>query len=144
MNSAMREHTEMRYAPFSEEMLNNTSEEIYKKILQCLNNRIYLDKNLSLSKFSAIVGTNTTYLSNAVNRLFGCNLRSLLNWYRVQYAKDILLKHTYSLREIPFVCGFSSKSTFYVSFKKCEGITPNQYIHQAGNDGKEQITGWRM
>ncbi len=34
--------------------------------------------------------TNQTYLSNAVNRYFGCHLKELLNRYRVEYAKELL------------------------------------------------------
>ena len=33
--------------------------------------------------------TNQTYLSNAVNRYFGCHLKELLNRYRVEYAKEL-------------------------------------------------------
>ena len=45
--------------------------EIYKSILYNLEIRkVYLDSKLSLEKFSSIVGTNTTYLSNAVNNYF--------------------------------------------------------------------------
>ena len=74
-----------------------------------------------------IVGTNTTYLSNAVNDFFGCNLKTLINWCRVQHAKEMLALRTCRLKDIPFASGFSSKSTFYVAFKLCEGMTPNQY-----------------
>ena len=50
--------------------------EIYKSILYNLEIRkVYLDSKLSLEKFSSIVGTNTTYLSNAVNNYFGCNFK---------------------------------------------------------------------
>ena len=53
--------------------------EIYKSILYNLEIRkVYLDSKLSLEKFSSIVGTNTTYLSNAVNNYFGCNFKQLL------------------------------------------------------------------
>ncbi len=111
--------------------------EVCLKILQCLNQkRVYLDRNLSLAKFSSIVGTNTTYLSNAVNDYFGCNLKSLINWYRVQYAKIMLNKHIYRLKDIPYICGFSSKSTFYVAFKRCEGMTPNQYLSAHKEDSE--------
>ena len=84
--------------------------------------------------FCIVVGTNTTYLSNAVNQVFHCNVKTLINWYRVQYAKTVLSKKMYSLKDIPFVCGFSSKSTFYSAFKKFEGITPFQYIHKNSDD----------
>lgn len=111
--------------------------EVCLKILQCLNQkRVYLDRNLSLAKFSSIVGTNTTYLSNAVNDYFGCNLKSLINWYRVQYAKMMLDKRIYRLKDIPYICGFSSKSTFYVAFKRCEGMTPNQYLSTRKEDSE--------
>lgn len=83
---------------------------------------------------SVVFGTNTTYLSNAINEVFHCNVKTLINWYRVQYAKTILSKKMYSLKDIPFVCGFSSKSTFYAAFKKYEGITPYQYIHKKKNE----------
>lgn len=85
------------------------------------------------------MGTNTTYLSNAVNQIFGCNLKSLLNWYRVQYAKRMLTCYTYKLKDIPFICGFSSKSTFYVAFRKYEGITPYQYVLERRPDRLEEL-----
>uniref|UniRef100_UPI00263796FB helix-turn-helix domain-containing protein n=1 Tax=uncultured Phocaeicola sp. TaxID=990718 RepID=UPI00263796FB len=71
--------------------------EIYKSILYNLEIRkVYLDSKLSLEKFSSIVGTNTTYLSNAVNNYFGCNFKQLLNKYRIEYAKCLLIEGKYS------------------------------------------------
>ena len=89
---------------------------------------IFLAVRLQVAEGRVVVGTNTTYLSNTVNEMFGCNLKSLINWYRVQYAKDVLRRGICRLKDIPFVCGFASKSTFYASFKRCEGITPNHYV----------------
>ena len=83
------------------------------------------------------MGTNTTYLSNTVNEMFGCNLKTLINWYRVQYAKEMLRRGICKLKDIPYVCGFASKSTFYASFKRYEGITPNHFAnvhHEALED----------
>ena len=37
-----------------------------------------------------MIETNQTYLSNVVNRYFGCHLKELLNTYRVEYAKELL------------------------------------------------------
>ena len=65
--------------------------EIYKSILYNLEIRkVYLDSKLSLEKFSSIVGTNTTYLSNAVNNYFGCN-RSCWHVLLLLYMMCLLL-----------------------------------------------------
>ena len=101
-----------------------------------LSKSSYRTVNKRITKKSKIVGTNTTYLSNAVNDYFGCNLKSLINWYRVQYAKMMLDKRIYRLKDIPYICGFSSKSTFYVAFKRCEGMTPNQYLSAHKEDSE--------
>ncbi len=108
--------------------------EIYKSILYNLEIRkVYLDSTLSLEKFSSIVGTNTTYLSNTVNRYFGCNLKQLINKYRIEYAKQLLDSGECPLRELYGLCGFASKSVFYVAFNKILGITPLQYLSQSRN-----------
>lgn len=53
---------------------------IYKGILYQLEiRRAFLDSSLSLKKLSVMLETNQTYLSNAVNRYFGCHLKELLN-----------------------------------------------------------------
>ena len=93
--------------------------EIYKSILYNLEIRkVYLDSKLSLEKFSSIVGTNTTYLSNAVNNYFGCNFKRLINSYRVVRAKELLDSKDCPVSELFSRCGFASKSVFYVAFRK--------------------------
>ena len=68
--------------------------EVCRRVAYSLTHeRVYLDKGLSLAKLSSIVGTNTTYLSNAVNDFFGCNLKTLINWCRVQHERDARPAH---------------------------------------------------
>ena len=76
-------------------------------------------------------GTNTTYLSNAVNNYFGCNFKRLINSYRVARAKELLDGKDCPVSELFSRCGFASKSVFYVAFKKVVGMTPLQYISQS-------------
>lgn len=62
---------------------------IYKCILYQLEIRqVFLDATLSLKKLSELVDTNQTYLSNVVNKYFGCNLKELLNTYRVSMPRN--------------------------------------------------------
>ena len=74
--------------------------------------KIYLDKDISLVRLSQMLYTNTTYLSRVINKYFGCNLKALLNRYRVKQ---------------PAQCGFSSRSAFYNAFVRFEHMTPTDY-----------------
>jgi AraC-type DNA-binding domain-containing proteins len=108
----------------------NQEVHIYKEVLYNLDSKqIYLDSSLSLIKLSSVVGTNTTYLSNSINKYFGCNFKTLINRYRIEYCKKLLGANPISvpIKEIAKNCGFSSVSAFYASFKKVTGISPVQY-----------------
>ena len=75
---------------------------IYKAILYQLEIRqIFLDTSLSLKKLSDLLETNQTYLSNVVNKYFGCNLKELVNGYRVEYAKELLSFGHCALNDLP-------------------------------------------
>lgn len=102
---------------------------IYKNLLYQLEiKKVFLDSELSLKKLSAMIDTNQTYLPNVVNRYFECNLKGLLNRYRVEYAKELLRAGCSILENLPKKCGFASKSPFYTAFKKITGMTPIQYM----------------
>ena len=104
---------------------------IYKAILYQLEIRqIFLDTSLSLKKLSELLETNQTYLSNVVNKYFGCNLKELVNTYRVEYAKELLCSRRCALIELPCSCGFASKSAFYSAFSRIVGVSPLSYQTQ--------------
>ncbi len=107
--------------------------EIYKSVLYLLEIRmVFLDASLSLKKLSTLVGTNQTYMSNVVNRYFGCNLKELINSYRVEYAKELLRNGKCLMKDIPERCGFASKSAFYSAFRKMVGCRPVEYVRRNG------------
>ena len=78
--------------------------------------QVFLDPKLSLKKLSNMIETNQTYLSNVVNRYFGCHLKELVNTYRVEYAKELLRSGKCLPEELPQRCGFLSRSAFYAAF----------------------------
>ena len=100
--------------------------------------RAFLDSSLSLKTLSAMLETNQTYLSNVVNRYFGCNLKELVNTYRVEYAKELLRSGRCPIEEVPVRSGFGSKSPFYVAFGKVTGMTPRQYVAHERNPLKQE------
>ena len=122
---------EQQFAGRNVEQARKVDCELYKYVLYYLEVRqVFLDPRLSLNKLSDMIETNQTYLSNVVNRYFGCHLKDLVNTYRVEYAKELLRSGKCPLEELPQRCGFLSRSTFYTSFKKVAGVSPKRYMKQ--------------
>lgn len=110
---------------------NDRLNAIYEKLLYVLEQKkIYLDAHINLVKLSQLLCTNTTYLSRVINQHFHCNLKTLLNRYRVNYAKQLLTRKKCVIMTLPAQCGFISRSTFYAAFTKFEHITPADYRTQ--------------
>ncbi|MCS2930570.1 AraC family transcriptional regulator [Bacteroides ovatus] len=111
-----------------ESAITEKMKEIYENLLYVFDHKqIYLDAHLNLVKLSHTLFTNTTYLSRVINVYFHCNLKTLLNKYRIDYAKELLKKDECDLRTLPGKCGFLSRSTFYSAFTKFEHITPTAF-----------------
>ncbi len=115
-------------------MMRQSHEEIYTKVCECLETRkVYLDPNLSLARFSAMIGTNTTYLSNTINDRFGKNFHTLINDYRIRYVVE-LLKNGEKRTELHTLCGYLAKSSFYDAFQKRMGMSPQRYQRMLAGD----------
>ncbi len=110
--------------------LNDNSllfEEISKFIIE---DKLYLESDLSLSKLSKLIGRSTQKTSSVINQYAKRNFNDYINYYRIQDAKEMLsstesLKFTIS--SIAFDTGFSSLSSFNSAFKKFERTTPSLY-----------------
>ena len=126
---AARLYWEQKYADSEVVPKRKVDCELYKYVLYYLEVRqVFLDPKLSLKKLSDMIETNQTYLSNVVNRYFGCHLKELVNTYRVEYAKELLRSGKCPPEELPQRCGFLSRSAFYAAFKKVTGVSPKRYM----------------
>ena len=106
---------------------------LYDSILYQLEvKKVFLSPDLSLIRLSQIVGTNTTYLSNVVNRRFGMNFRMLVNKYRIAHATRLMHESEgkYELETVIRQSGFASRSVFYDAFLRVNGVSPNRYLEQ--------------
>jgi AraC-like DNA-binding protein len=76
------------------------------------------------------LGTQAYQVSQAINEGLKKNFYDLVNNYRVQEAKRLLLHPknvNYTVLSIGFEAGFNSKTTFNTVFKKFTGMTPTEY-----------------
>lgn len=112
---------------------------IYNKVKECLEqDRLFLRPDLSLRMLSRIVGTNTVYLSKAINEGFGCSFNTMVNSYRVEYVIRQALASGDNLEELSAKLGFWSRSTFYDVFHEYTGLTPKKYMEKVREKGTLQ------
>lgn len=113
---------------FFEDSLN---EALNKKLQdKMINEKPYLDPDLSLQELSDQLGTSRHQLSATINNYQKKNFYEFVNSYRVIEVKELMSetgnknKKNYDLA---FEAGFNSKATFYRIFKKYTGQTPSDY-----------------
>lgn len=86
------------------------------------------EQDLSLSDLAARLGTNTAYLSRAVNEGLGMNFNEMINRMRAAEAARLIDGDAQaSLMQIAFDAGFSSKATFNRVFRTVHGTSPSEY-----------------
>lgn len=111
---------------------------IYNKVKDTLEtDQLYLRSDLSLALLSRIVGTNTVYLSQAINKKFGCSYRTLINRYRVNHLIELARKSDQRVEMIAGKFDFWSRSTFYDVFRQVTGMTPHRYMDKIKDESKK-------
>ncbi|MEE4260129.1 MAG: AraC family transcriptional regulator [Bacteroidales bacterium] len=94
--------------------------------------QIFRKNDLTESKLAELLGTNTTYLSTIINTRFNLPFKTLLNNYRIDEARRLLVSDefsNYSIEGIANEVGYQSRSAFYQVFKQNTGMTPMDYIN---------------
>ncbi len=92
--------------------------------------KVYLQPDLKIWDVCDEIQTNRSYLSGAIKKAYDKNFCQLVNTYRIEEAKKLILQkqaENYSLDAIAYECGFGSLNSFMRIFKELEGITPGQY-----------------
>lgn len=91
----------------------------------------YLRNDLSLAILSKEIGIPQKTLSRSINAYRKCNFFELINTMRIEEAKRRLLSletSGYKIDSIYEECGFRTRSTFFLAFKKVEGQSPAQWL----------------
>lgn len=90
----------------------------------------YLDFELTLQKLAAQINISEKELSLAINHHLGKHFFDFVNEYRIAEAKTILSsveQKNLTILEVLYQVGFNSKSSFYTAFKKATDQTPTDY-----------------
>lgn len=124
---------------------NRLSDEECKRLLKILDkemvkNKLYVNQSLKIADLANAANTSSHALSYLFNQYLQKTYYDYINEYRVEEFKSIIKKEKFSkftLEALSEYCGFSSRASFFRSFKKVTGITPNEYIKNIKSEGKK-------
>jgi YesN/AraC family two-component response regulator len=107
------------------------ADELYDRILNIIIiEKRYRNKDFSAKELAVELGTNTRYISAVINSRFNTNFSCLVNEYRIKEAQHKLIDKRFqemTIEEIGGLVGFANRQSFYASFYRVMGETPNNY-----------------
>ncbi len=106
---------------------------ITKRIAEIINkpDEAIFDSAFNISTLASMCKTNTHYVSQIINDLYGVNFSALINQVRIKEAcrriSDTENYGNYTLESIGLSVGYASRVSFSNAFKRIKSITPSQY-----------------
>lgn len=91
----------------------------------------YINPNLSLNELANTMGISSKNLSKAINTILNRNFFNLINSYRIEKSKYLLVSKKemgLTLDTIAEKCGFNSRFTLNAAFKKETGLTTSEWL----------------
>ena len=100
-----------------------------------LSFRDLVEKSLSDPEFNVHSLANSLNMSrvtlyNKVKQMFNCSPVEIIQRYRIERAKLLLVETEYNISEISYKSGFQNTSYFSKVFKSIEGLTPSEYLQR--------------
>ncbi len=90
-------------------------------------NEHYKEK-LTLSDVGKALGYTACYISHCMEALPEMNFNDILNSFRVEHAKTLLLSSGKTNIDIALESGFTCERSFYRAFTKAVKMTPKEYV----------------
>jgi len=89
--------------------------------------KLYHEASFSRASLAQELQVSEAIISRLINTRFGKSFPQLINNYRVQDAKRMLLDSKIPVKTIAFEVGFNSLASFNRVFKEIEGTTPSKF-----------------
>jgi AraC-like DNA-binding protein len=106
--------------------------EYLARIKDCFEEKeVFLIQGYTIRSLSQDTGISYTYLSQVINQEYALNFNELVNSYRVEYVKKLMLEpnaHQYTFEALAGKAGFSSRTTFSRAFTRFAGCTPSEFV----------------
>jgi YesN/AraC family two-component response regulator len=117
--------------PAKTALQSNKIDDIVNNIVNVIEQqKLYTETELTLKQLADKLQLPSYQVSQAINDGMKKNFYDLINGYRVENAKRLLLdpkNENYTILSVGFEAGFNSKTTFNTVFKKFTGVTPTEF-----------------
>lgn len=123
-----------KFSKITEEECENLSKMIHDYFEK---EKPYTRTDLKLVDLAQALNCSSHTLSFIFNQYLTKNYYDFINEYRIKEFKRLVSgteSSKYTLSALAEQCGFSSRASFFRSFKKLTGITPNEYIRSIGKN----------
>lgn len=117
-------------APEQTDTASTPESEIYQRLREFIKDpATFTAPDITAQQFALKLGTNRTYLYNALRDNLGMSFKEYITNLRISHAQHLLKTSDpdTTIDEIAQQAGFSSSSAFYRNFKEYVGITPKEY-----------------
>ncbi|WP_259301018.1 ligand-binding sensor domain-containing protein [Bacteroides oleiciplenus] len=134
-NNTKRKDESLQKEKYSKARIEEAEVELIRKKLmsQMKDEKLYLNPELKLSDLANNIGCSSVELSQVLNLYLNTNFTDFVNQYRVEeFIMRVQDKSAtkYTLVSLSEQSGFSSRTSFFRSFKKIKGTTPAEYIKE--------------
>lgn len=119
-------------------MPDRTEQQILLKLKKFEESENFTKPSVSLTSLAKDMGTNSSYLSEVINRHKKKNFNNYINELRINYITHkirnnpqyLQFKTSYLAKE----AGFNSRNSFTITFKSITGFSPSIYIEMVKNE----------
>lgn len=91
-------------------------------------------EDLRVDAIASYLHLNRSYLSTLFKQETGFSIKQYLSWYRIEAAKNKLLKTDSSISEISCQCGFPDPLYFSRIFREKVGLSPSEFRQRGATE----------
>ena len=130
-DTAMKCYFDLIMLKISEEINQRgvENEHLYYDRFCILRNEIQLEpqKDWSINVICKKLHISRSYLQHLYKLFFGTNIISDVKYYRIEYAKYLLISTNMTVSGISLACGYENDVHFMRIFKDLNGISPSNF-----------------
>ncbi|WP_312768453.1 helix-turn-helix domain-containing protein [Epilithonimonas sp.] len=117
---------------------NSVEKDLLDKLQKFEESEKFTNPKLTIASLALQLKTNTSYLSEVINKYKGKNFNTYINELRIAYICQKIYNHkeyqNYKISYLAEESGFTSHSSFATVFRNITGISPSVFIREASKN----------